>query len=294
MGKLIKLIPHIQWLNGRIVKIPSDQENLLVVTNPALTVVEGISAFRTSLGVTKAWLLDDHLQRLKESIKILGLKLEININDFKQGIQHLIEQANQEEVYLKIVIVPRADGTFDQHILMEKYIFGPLTKTLNTSLLQRGYPHFNMQVKTLGNQQIQDIAKIEADLKRVNDLLIFDNYGYVTGTSCENLFVIKNGIALTPPNDGSILPGLTRRIISLILSDPNIMFGMYQRPTMPVIEKKITIADLYSADEVFLTSTKHGIVSVRFIDGRKIGDNTPYTKLLTEVYYKLVKEEIKL
>lgn len=93
---------------------------------------------------------------------------------------------------------------------------------------------------------------------------------------------------MTPPNNGSILPGVTRRTIAEILGDSPRMFSKYKRAPR-VVEKSITKADLYTADCVFLCGTYAEVVRVAEIDGRTIDGDDFYFKLVHKEYSDRVR-----
>jgi branched-chain amino acid aminotransferase len=119
-------------------------------------------------------------------------------------------------------------------------------------------------VKSL-NYQNNILAKLEAIRAGVDEAIMLDWMGYVCEGTGDNIFIVKNGVLVTPPIYASILPGITRQTI----------IGIAKRLKIEVLERNITIHDLYNADEVFLTATGIEIVPVVEIDGRKIGSGEP-------------------
>ena len=85
-----------------------------------------------------------------------------------------------------------------------------------------------------------------------------------------NVFAVRDGRVLTPPLDGSILPGVARR-------------GLIEEATevgIELSEETATVADLRSADEVFLTGSLRGVEPIRAIDGEPIVVDGPITAAL--------------
>jgi branched-chain amino acid aminotransferase len=119
-------------------------------------------------------------------------------------------------------------------------------------------------VKSL-NYQNNILAKLEAIRAGVDEAIMLDWMGYVCEGTGDNIFIVKNGVLVTPPIYASILPGITRQTI----------IDIAKRLKIEVSERNITIHDLYNADEVFLTATGIEIVPVVEIDGRKIGRGEP-------------------
>ena len=92
------------------------------------------------------------------------------------------------------------------------------------------------------------------------------NYrGELAEFSTANLFVVKNGAALTPPLDAGLLPGITREFLFEVGSEAGI----------PVREQALKDPDLFGADEAFLTSTTREIVPIVTVDDCTIADGRP-------------------
>src|SRR5690606_23780819 len=92
---------------------------------------------------------------------------------------------------------------------------------------------------------------------------IFVDDGWVREGSISNVFVVKKGVVMTPRAE--ILLGITRKV----------MLQLARKLNLKVIEGDFTKRKLYNADEIFITSSVKGIVPVREVDGRKIGNGRP-------------------
>src|SRR5262249_917120 len=91
-----------------------------------------------------------------------------------------------------------------------------------------------------------------------------------------NIFIVKNGSALTPPIDAGLLPGITREF----------SFEVGTELGIPVREQVLHDRDLFDADEAFLTSTTREAVPIVRVDDRQIGSGTPgpITRALLDGY----------
>ncbi len=116
------------------------------------------------------------------------------------------------------------------------------------------------------------LAKIEANLAGVDDAVMFDLNGFVAETNATNIFFVKKGKVRTPFAT-ACLPGITRGLILAICEEANI----------PSEEANISLAEMYSADEVFITGTMGELVPVIDIDGRSF-DYGDMTKKLQELH----------
>jgi branched-chain amino acid aminotransferase len=111
------------------------------------------------------------------------------------------------------------------------------------------------------------LAKIEASKAGYQEAILLDSHGFVCEGSGENIFAFKDGQLLTPPQTAGILDGINRKSIIKIAHDLG-----YE-----VLERDIARAELYLADEVFMTGTAAELVPVREIDDHQIGTGKPGT-----------------
>jgi branched-chain amino acid aminotransferase len=126
------------------------------------------------------------------------------------------------------------------------------------------------------------LAKIEANAKGGDEAIFLDHNGYVSEGSGDNIFIVKNGMVITPPTINN-LKGITREVV----------IELIHKLGIPFKEANISLYDLYTADEVFVTGTAAEICPIVWIDGRVIGDGKPgkITKLLMEEFRKLTQVE---
>ena len=118
-----------------------------------------------------------------------------------------------------------------------------------------------------------------------DEAIMLNNNGKVAEGSAENIFVLKNGKITTPPLDADILNGITRdSVIKLLKANGK-----------KVIQKDITINNLFSADEIFMTGTAAEVKSVTRINNRKIGTGKigPVTKELQKSFMDVVMGQDK-
>ncbi|CAN0333618.1 unnamed protein product [Ascophyllum nodosum] len=109
------------------------------------------------------------------------------------------------------------------------------------------------------------LPKIQANTAGAEDAVMLDVDGFVSETNATNIFMSKEGKLATPCKGSSCLPGITRSIILELACELNI----------PADERRVTLVELYCADEVFTTGTMGELTPVVDIDGRKIGNGRP-------------------
>jgi branched-chain amino acid aminotransferase len=139
---------------------------------------------------------------------------------------------------------------------------------LVTSSIRRNNPQF-LDSKIHHNNLLNNIlAKIEANVAGADDALMLDMNGFVAETNATNLFMVKKGKLYTPFAD-ACLPGITRALV----------LEMAQELKIPYMERNLSVAEFYNADEVFTSGTMGELTPVREIDGRVITNSSNSTIL---------------
>ena len=152
---------------------------------------------------------------------------------------------------------------------------------LVTSSVRRNNPQC-LDSKIHHNNLINNIlAKIEANHAGAGDALMLDLNGFVSETNATNVFLVKGETILTPHAD-SCLPGITRGSVIKIA----------RREAIPLVERNISLAEVYTADEMFTTGTMGELTPVLEVDGRRIGEGKtgPMTTRLRRLHRDWVKE----
>jgi branched-chain amino acid aminotransferase len=115
--------------------------------------------------------------------------------------------------------------------------------------------------KASGSYLNSILAKTESHNAGYDEAILLDERGFVCEGSAENIFVVRDGEILTPPHVASILDGINRKSVIQIARDLG----------YTVVERDIARAELYMAEEVFLTGTGAELVPVREIDDHPLG-----------------------
>jgi len=118
------------------------------------------------------------------------------------------------------------------------------------------------------------LAKIESKRGGYEEAILLDDKGHVCEGTGENLFMVKDGMVVTPPQSASILNGISRASIMEIARDLG----------HTVIERDIARAEMVLADEVFLVGTAAELTPVREIDDIAIGAPGKVTREIAAVY----------
>jgi branched-chain amino acid aminotransferase len=129
------------------------------------------------------------------------------------------------------------------------------------------------------------LIKTDAVLNGYDEALVLTQDGHIAEGSAENFFMIRNGVAITPPITANILEGITRRTVMALLTE---QLGV------PVIERDIDRSELYVADEAFFTGTGVQIAIISEIDRRPVGNGQtgPISARLLALFNDMVRGRV--
>jgi len=284
------------WMDDRLVKWEDAQVHVLTHTlHYGFGVFEGIRFYKQETGGSAIFRLKEHIERLLNSAKIIGLPTDLTEEHIIHAIIETIKANGLEEGYIRPIIF-LGDGAMGLNFTDNPVRFSVAVWEWGAYLGEEGLKngirakissfvrhHVNASMtkaKVCGNYVNSILAKKEAVKNGYDEAIILDTDGYVSEASGENIFIVKNGVLKTPPLT-SILPGITRDSVLEISKDCGI----------PVIEQRFTRDELYIADEVFLTGTAAEITPVRSVDDRLIGKGKPgeITRKLQEIFFNVVR-----
>ena len=279
-------------LNGKIFfknKFIDSKKAKIHVLNHSLhfasSVFEGIRVYNK-----KPLFLDEHLDRLYMSSKIMKLKINLKKNKLISIINKLIQLNKINDGYIRPIVFRSSHSMSPETkncksiIAIATWKWGTLfSNDKGISLTLSKYPRLNssvypIQAKSSGSYQVAVISRIEADRKKFDDCLMLDLKKNVAETSACNIFWIKKNVVYTPKKH-SILNGVTRRCIVKLCSDNNIKIKI----------NDYKIKDILSADSVFITGTAAEIQPVKSIEKKKFKINSKIITFLKNKYEILKK-----
>ncbi len=237
----------------------------------------------------KIFMLDEHLDRLINSARAMAFHNIPTREHIRKSIfETLVANGMKDEVHIRLTlsrgkkVTSGMNPVFNQYgctliVLAEwkKPVYEKLGIKLITSAIRRNSPQC-IDSKIHHNNLINNIlAKIEANYAGVDDAVMLDIDGYVSETNATNIFIVKEGNLFTPHAD-SCLPGITRGVVIGLARDDGIW----------IAEKRITLSELYTSDEMFVTGTMGEITPVLEVDGRMIGKGKagPVTLKIQKLY----------
>jgi branched-chain amino acid aminotransferase len=278
------------WINGQFF---DKYEAKISVYDHGLLYGDGIfEGIRIYAG--KVFKHKEHIDRLYESAKAIALTIPLTHEQMIKAVEDTVAENKKVEGYIRL-IVTRGPGSLgldprkcepnvivivDDISLYPKELYENGLEII-TSSYTRNHPNaVNPRVKSL-NYLNNILAKIEAIRANCLEAIMLNHKGEVAECTGDNLFIIKNGVLMTPPKDAGILEGITR----------NFVIDLAKAAKVPFAEAVLTRHDVYIADEIFLTGTAAEVIAVTKVDGRVIGSGKqgPVTKLLRDAFTKAVR-----
>lgn len=260
---------------------------------------EGIRFFWDEVGQRCLVLaLREHFQRLLESCKILKIELPYCLDELIQiTIELLKKEGYQEDGYIRPiaykkgeVIGVRLTGIEDDLVIFTS-AFGSYypdetnVRAVISSIRRVDDCAIPARAKVTGIYVNSALAKDEALTANFDEAIVLDATGHVSEASAANLFMVRNGVLITPPVSDNILEGITRKIV-IDLAEKELGKRVLERP--------IDRSELFIADEVFVTGTACNISAITFINGQRIakGRMGPITRGLRALYFQLIKGKL--
>lgn len=255
-------------------------------------IFEGIRIYNGNIFKCK-----EHLDRLYDSAKSIMLDIPLAYDEMQQALVESVRRNQLRDGYIRLVVSrgpgdlgldPRRSPRANVVIIVEQLAIYPEEayenglKTVSVSTRRNVPDALNPKIKSL-NYLNNVLVKIQANLAGVGEAIMLNAQGYVTEGSGDNIFLVKNGIILTPPCYLGALEGITR----------NTIIELAKKAGYTVKEEPFTLHDVYVADEVFLTGTAAEVIAVREVDGRVIGSGKagPITTFLLKEFRSIVDKD---
>ena len=286
------------WFDGKLV--PWNEAQVHVLTHAlhyGSAVFEGIRAYARTGGGSAVFRLKDHVQRLLNSAKIIGITIPYTLDVLSEAILQTLKANKMPDAYIRpLSFVGYSEmGVYPGANPVQTIIAAwPWGAYLGPEALERGIrvktssfarSHVNTSMskaKAAGNYINSILAKIEARDDGYDEAVMLDTNGFVSEATGENIFIVRDGILKTTPWT-SILGGITRDSVLKLACDLG----------YTVLEQQFTRDEFYIADEAFFTGTAAEITPIRELDHRQIGAGQagPITKHLQKEFFKIVQGE---
>lgn len=237
----------------------------------------------------------EHYERLLNSARLLRMELNHTPQSLTQVTLELIRQENyRQDIYIRpiaykadevigvrlhdlrdeIAIVAIPFGRYLKNETNAHVTFSSWRRIDDNAIPARG--------KISGAYINSAFIKTDAVLAGFDEALVLTEEGHVSEASAMNIFMVKNGILVTPPVTDNILEGITRR---------SVMEMAQNELNLTVHERSIDRTEIYLCEELFLTGSAAQIVAVTHVDHRPIGKGVmgPITTFLREAFEKVIR-----
>jgi branched-chain amino acid aminotransferase len=255
---------------------------------------EGIRAYETDRGPA-IFRLTEHMERLARSCKALGMPVDWTVDDMVAATKKVFKANELTDGYIRPLVF-YGTGSLglnpagaSVHTMIATWEWGAylgedgITNGIRvkvSSWRRIGQDSMMPNAKLTGGYINSVQAKQEALRGGYDEAVLLNRDGFVAEGSEENLFIVRDGIVITPPLSAGVLEGLTREAVITLLREDG-----YE-----IVERTLARTDLYYADEMFFTGTAAEVTPIREIDDRTVGDGRPgpVTKRAQELFMETV------
>jgi branched-chain amino acid aminotransferase len=241
--------------------------------------------------------LDEHLNRLFDGMQHLQIDEPVSYLDVKQRVIDTMQAAEAMNGYIRISVSRGTGiGLDPRKIRQEANLMIAVTElslypkemhergldVVTVSMRVMSPDALDPRIKSIGRYVSNIQAKMEANRQGAGEGLMLNAQGYVAEATGDNLFIVRDGVILTPLPACGILSGITRATAIEIARSLGI----------DLQETWLTLHDVYAADEAFLTGTAAEIIPMITLDRRTIGDGKPgrVSKRIIESFRELTHQ----
>ena len=283
--------------------VPIEEANINIKTNSfhyGTAIFEGLRAYWSEENQQLYILFArEHFERFVRNARSLFMELPYSVDELVDITKELLRRNEiRQDVYIRpiayfkdLALTPKLLD-YTPEVAIYTYNFGRYLDTsegirVKVSSWRRNDDNsIPSRWKVAGAYVNSALAKTEALMSGYDEALLLNSQGFVAEGSGENIFLIREGKAVTPSYSEHILEGITRRAVITLLRNDLVV---------KVEERPVARSELYVADEIFLTGTAAEVTPVVEVDNRKVGTGKigEITKQLQELYFKAVRGKIE-
>lgn len=282
------------WKNGELVPWAEATTHVLSHSlHYGSAVFEGIRCYKDpDSNKSFVFRLEDHMERLLRSCKIAAIAIDYTVEQLCEATVELIKANGLSACYIRPLVyrgygvmgVDPSDAPIDVVIACwpwDTYLGADaLTQGVSvgiSSWRQRSNNSIPPAMKASASYMNSLLAKLEAKEHGYVEAIMLNEEGLVCEGTGENLFIVRDGVLMTPPLSDGVLEGITRDSVLCIADELEIPAG----------EESLTRSDLYVADEVFMTGSAAELTPIGSVDGRTVGKPGEITRRLQERFFEI-------
>ncbi len=268
------------WMNGELVAWEDAKVHVLThCLHYGTGVFEGERAYETELG-TAIFRHQDHLDRLYKSAELYYMPIPYTAEELRAATHELIARNGLPSCYIRPIAfrgagvmginpldapveVAIAAWPWGAYLGEDAKQHGVRAKV--TSWRRIGHDSLIPHAKASGQYLNSVLAKIESHKAGYEEGILLDQHGFVCEGTGENIYVVRDGVIVTPPQTAGILDGINRKSVIQIAKDEG----------FELVERDLARAELYLADECFMTGTAAELTPIREVDDHPVGSGEP-------------------
>jgi branched-chain amino acid aminotransferase len=288
------------FFDGEFVRIEEAKVSIMThALNYGTGCFEGIRAYWSDDDQQLyAFRMPEHYARLHDSCRILLIELPYSVEELNNiTIELLRREGFQKDTYIRPLafksqegIGVRLKGVADGFAMFAlpfgKYIEREEGARVCVSSWRRIYDtSLPARAKATGAYINSAFCKSEAEMNGFDEAIVLTRGGSVSEGSAENLFLVRDGVLITPSVTSDILEGITRATMIQLARD---------ELRIPVEERTVDRTELYVCDEAFFCGTGVQIAAIASIDNRPVGTGHmgPITTSLRNMYFDIVRGRV--
>ncbi len=288
------------FFEGRIVPIEEARVSIMThAFNYGTGVFGGLRGYwnpeESQLFIFRA---QDHFLRFIQSASLLRIQVPYSVDELVAILRELLQKEGwRENCYIRPlayksteIIGVRLHDLDDQVAIFSlpfgRYIeneegahvgFSAWRRVDDNAIPARG--------KIIGAYANSALIKTDAVLAGYDEAIVLNEDGHVSEMSAANLFIVRGGVAITPPVNANVLEGIVRRSLIQLLQDD---LGV------PVVERDVDRTELYLADEAFMCGTGVQVAAITRVEHRPLGNGQigAITKRLRDLFYEVVSGRV--
>jgi len=259
------------WMDGKFV---DEAEARVPVTDHGLLYGDGIfEGMRVING--RVFRIERHLARLQFGAQVLLLTLPYSLAEIREVVESTVRAFGEREAYIRL-LVTRGVGPLGVDpttclrpslvcIVTTIKLFTEEQRERGLEMITSSYRRptadvLDVRVKSL-NYLNSVLPKLEARQRGADEALLLNPRGHIAEAAVANVFSLRGRTLSTPPPSDGCLEGINRGAV----------MELGEKLGLTVVERSIGRADLFQADEVFLTGSGASVIHVRGLDGRLLG-----------------------